>query len=83
MFPQVAEVEDNMNAVERLVHYAKKLEQGAPHDIEDNPVPSNRPSEGEVVMKDVVVRYHPELPPVLKGLSMSISPGEKIDVVGR
>jgi len=29
------------------------------------------------------MRYRPELPPVLKGLSMSLSPGEKIGVVGR
>ncbi|OAX34167.1 hypothetical protein K503DRAFT_803797 [Rhizopogon vinicolor AM-OR11-026] len=80
---QVAEVENNMNAVERVVHYAKELEQEAPHEIEDSPVPSNWPSEGKVVMKDVVMRYRPELSPVLKGLSMSISPGEKIGVVGR
>ncbi|OJA16611.1 hypothetical protein AZE42_10764, partial [Rhizopogon vesiculosus] len=72
-----------MNAVERVVHYAIELEQEAPHEIEDIPVPSNWPSEGKVVMKDVVMRYRPELPPVLKSLSMSISPGEKIGVVGR
>ncbi|OJA08425.1 hypothetical protein AZE42_08305 [Rhizopogon vesiculosus] len=111
MVRQVAEVENNMNAVERVVHYAKELEQEAPHEIEDSPaasnwpsrgnvvmkdleqeapheiedspVPSNWPSEGKVVMKDIVMRYRPELPPVLKGLSMSISPGEKIGVVGR
>jgi ABC-type multidrug transport system fused ATPase/permease subunit len=83
MVRQVAEVENNMNAVERVVHYAKELEQEAPHEIEDSPAASNWPSRGNVVMKDVVMRYRPELPPVLKGLSMSISPGEKIGVVGR
>ncbi|KAG1750695.1 hypothetical protein EDB19DRAFT_1676385 [Suillus lakei] len=36
-----------------------------------------------VHMKDAVMRYRPELPPVLKGPSMSLSPGEKIGVVGR
>ena len=34
-------------------------------------------------MKDVVLRYRPELPPVLKGLSMSVQGGEKIGIVGR
>ena len=34
-------------------------------------------------MKDVVLKYRPELPPVLKGLSMSVQGGEKIGIVGR
>ncbi|KAG1899413.1 ABC transporter [Suillus fuscotomentosus] len=83
MVRQVAEVENNMNSVERLVHYAKEVEQEAAHEVEDSPAPADWPSRGEIVMKDAVMRYRPELPPVLKGLSMSLSPGEKIGVVGR
>ncbi|KAG1773522.1 ABC transporter [Suillus occidentalis] len=75
MVRQVAEVENNMNSVERVVHYTTA--------VEDSPAPADWPSRGEIVMKDVVMRYRPELPPVLKGLSMSLSPGEKIGVVGR
>ncbi|OJA17130.1 hypothetical protein AZE42_02586 [Rhizopogon vesiculosus] len=47
----------------KLPHYVKQLEQEAPHEIEDSPVLSNWPSEGKVAMKDVVMRYHPELRP--------------------
>ncbi|KAG2058537.1 hypothetical protein BDR06DRAFT_1004242 [Suillus hirtellus] len=83
MVRQVAEVENNMNSVERLAHYAKEVEQEAAHEVEDSPAPADWPSRGEIVMKDAVMRYRPELPPVLKGLSMSVSPGEKIGVVGR
>ncbi|KIK47399.1 hypothetical protein CY34DRAFT_799345 [Suillus luteus UH-Slu-Lm8-n1] len=83
MVRQVAEVENNMNSVERVVHYAKAVEQEAAHEVEDSPAPADWPSRGEIVMKDVVMRYRPELPPVLKGLSMALSPGEKIGVVGR
>ncbi|KAG2110951.1 ABC transporter [Suillus discolor] len=83
MVRQVAEVENNMNSVERVVHYAKEVEQEAAHEVEDSPAPADWPSRGEIVMKDVVMKYRPELPPVLKGLSMSLSPGEKIGVVGR
>jgi ABC-type multidrug transport system fused ATPase/permease subunit len=83
MVRQVAEVENNMNSVERVVHYANGLEQEAAHEVEGSSVPSHWPSEGKIVMEDVVMRYRPELPPVLKGLSMSVSPGEKIGVVGR
>ncbi|KAG1882251.1 ABC transporter [Suillus subluteus] len=83
MVRQVAEVENNMNSVERVVHYAKEVEQEAAHEVEDSLAPADWPSQGEIVMKDVVMRYRPELPPVLKGLSMSLSPGEKIGVIGR
>ncbi|KAG2035930.1 ABC transporter [Suillus americanus] len=83
MVRQVAELENNMNSVERVVHYAKEVEQEATHEVEDSPAPADWPSRGEIVMKDVVMRYRPELPPVLKGLSMSLSPGEKIGVIGR
>ncbi|KAG1734117.1 ABC transporter [Suillus lakei] len=83
MVRQVAEVENDMNSVERVVHYAKAVEQEAAHEVEDSPAPADWPSHGEIVMKDVVMKYRPELPPVLKGLSMSLSPGEKIGVVGR
>jgi ABC-type multidrug transport system fused ATPase/permease subunit len=83
MVRQVAEVENNMNSVERVVHYAKEVEQEAAHEVKDSPAPADWPSRGEIVMKDVVMRYRPELPPVLKGLSMSLSPGEKIGVIGR
>lgn len=34
-------------------------------------------------MKNVVLRYRPELPEVLRGLTMSIRPGEKVGIVGR
>ncbi|KAG1785703.1 ABC transporter [Suillus plorans] len=83
MVRQAAEVENNMNSVERLVHYAKEVEQEAAHEVEDSPAPADWPSRGEIVMMDAVMRYRPELPPVLRGLSMSLSPGEKIGVVGR
>jgi ABC-type multidrug transport system fused ATPase/permease subunit len=83
MVRQVAEVENNMNSVERVVHYAKEVEQEAAHEVKDSPAPADWPSRGEIVMKNVVMRYRPELPPVLKGLSMSLSPGEKIGVIGR
>ncbi|KAG2040579.1 P-loop containing nucleoside triphosphate hydrolase protein [Suillus americanus] len=83
MVRQVSELENNMNSVERIVHYAKEVEQEAAHEVKESPAPANWPSRGEIVMKDVVMRYRPELPPVLKSLSMTLSPGEQIGVIGR
>ncbi|KIO14748.1 hypothetical protein M404DRAFT_17610 [Pisolithus tinctorius Marx 270] len=80
---QFADVENNMNSVERVVHYADEVDQEAPHDMDNATVPANWPSEGRIVMNDVVMKYRPELPPVLKGLNMTIAPREKIGIVGR
>lgn len=83
MVRQVAEVENDMNAVERIVHYANEVEQEAPHQIKESAAPPSWPSEGRIVMKDVFMKYRPELPFVLNGLSMEVASGEKIGIVGR
>ncbi|KAF5366995.1 hypothetical protein D9758_003982 [Tetrapyrgos nigripes] len=80
---QSAEVENNMNAVERVVHYGQHIEQEAPHELPDSKPPAPWPSQGRIEFKDVVLRYRPELPPVLKGISLNVKAGEKIGIVGR
>ena len=80
---QSAEVENDFNSVERIVHYAEGLEQEAPHDVPEQKPPAQWPAEGAIELKDVVLKYRPELPPVLKGLTMSVKPGEKVGIVGR
>jgi ABC-type bacteriocin/lantibiotic exporter with double-glycine peptidase domain len=72
-----------MNSVERIVHYAAEIEQEAQHNLPDQVHPARWPAEGSMVFRDVVFKYRPELPPVLKGLTMSIQAGEKIGIVGR
>ncbi|KAG6909964.1 hypothetical protein DXG01_014233 [Tephrocybe rancida] len=80
---QSAEVENNMNSVERIVHYATAVEQEAPHELPDAKPPPEWPAHGRVELKDVVLSYRPELPAVLKGISMTVAAGEKIGIVGR
>lgn len=72
-----------MNSVERMVYYTEHIEQEAPHEIESVKPPASWPSAGEIELKDVAMRYRPSLPPVLKGLSLSVRSGEKIGIVGR
>jgi ATP-binding cassette subfamily C (CFTR/MRP) protein 4 len=38
---------------------------------------------GHISFKNVFLKYSPDLPPVLKGVSFDVLPGEKIGVVGR
>jgi ABC-type multidrug transport system fused ATPase/permease subunit len=80
---QVAELENDMNSVERVIHYAKNLEQEPPHEIPERKPQPSWPAEGRVEIKDVFLKYRPELPDVLRGLSMDVAPGEKIGIVGR
>ncbi|KAI2643335.1 P-loop containing nucleoside triphosphate hydrolase protein [Xylaria nigripes] len=78
---QLAEVENGMNAVERLLHYGTQLEEEAPeHTIDVRP---SWPEKGEIVFDKVEMRYRANLPLVLKGLSMTVKGGERIGVVGR
>lgn len=41
------------------------------------------PSQGEIEVKDLHVKYAPDLETVLKGLTFTVKPQEKIGVVGR
>lgn len=78
---QLAEVENGMNAVERLRYYGTQLEEEAPlHTIEVRP---SWPERGEIVFDEVEMRYREGLPLVLKGLSMHVRGGERIGIVGR
>jgi ABC-type multidrug transport system fused ATPase/permease subunit len=78
---QLAEVENGMNAVERLRYYGNGLDEEAPLHTVD--VRSSWPEKGEIVFDNVEMRYRENLPLVLKGLSMHIAGGERIGVVGR
>ncbi|KAF4980857.1 hypothetical protein FZEAL_3231 [Fusarium zealandicum] len=78
---QLAEVENAMNAVERLYYYGTELEEEAPlHTVEVRP---SWPEKGEIVFDNVEMRYRDGLPLVLSGLSMHVRGGERIGIVGR
>lgn len=83
MVRQSAEVENDMNSVERIIHYATQIEQEAPYEISDKQPPKEWPDRGGIEIRDMVMRYRPELPPVIKGISMDVRGGEKIGIVGR
>jgi len=78
---QLAEVENGMNSVERLRYYGTELEEEAPLKTID--VRKTWPEKGEIVFDNVQMRYREGLPLVLQGLSMHISGGERIGIVGR
>ncbi|KAL3851518.1 hypothetical protein ACJIZ3_013400 [Penstemon smallii] len=74
--------ENSFNAVERAGTYIELPSEG-PLIIEDNRPPPGWPSEGSVRFEGVVLRYRPDLSPVLHGISFTISPSDKVGIVGR
>ncbi|KAH6876396.1 hypothetical protein B0T10DRAFT_414530 [Thelonectria olida] len=73
------DMELEMNSMERVIEYMS---------LETEPLsgdrpPSAWPSSGAIEFRNVVVSYAPDLPPVLKGLSLKIKHNERIGVVGR
>ena len=61
-----------MNSVERIVHYATAVEQEAPYEEPANKPAVSWPVEGRVEFNHVVMKYRPELPPVLRGMSLTL-----------
>ncbi|KAG6916302.1 hypothetical protein DXG01_007459 [Tephrocybe rancida] len=81
MISQFAQNEQNMNAVERVLHYAG-LESEGDATSPDDP-PASWPSQGRVSFDNVEFAYRKGLPLVLKGVSFDVKPGEKVGIVGR
>ena len=78
---QSCEIENQMIAVERILEYSvlpgEPLEEG-------KLVPSEEwPKKGEIKFENVSFSYDRGLPNVLKNLTFTIKPSEKIGVVGR
>ena len=59
------------------------LETEAAERLPTDPSKEAWPIKGEVKFDNVVLKYRPDLPAVLKNLSFTIKPGEKIGIVGR
>jgi ATP-binding cassette subfamily C (CFTR/MRP) protein 4 len=71
------------NSVERLLEYTK-LPQEPPRVADGGGEPPvGWPSCGRLVFDDVYATYRPALPPVLKGLSFEVAPGQMCGIAGR
>ncbi|KAF9025817.1 multidrug resistance-associated ABC transporter [Hymenopellis radicata] len=80
------ELELDLNSVERIVEYLD-LPQEPPAVIESSRPPAYWPSrmtnDNLVTVENLVVKYAPELPAVLHGVSFSLRAGERIGLLGR
>lgn len=77
-----ADVEININAVERVQEYITDVKEEDATSTENDP-PASWPESGEISVEDLALRYAPNLPLVIKGISFHVKAGEKVGVVGR
>ncbi|KAG9348188.1 hypothetical protein JZ751_001923 [Albula glossodonta] len=78
-----SETEARFTSVERIHHYIQSLSLEAPARIKNKAPPPDWPQEGEVVFDGTEMRYRENLPLVLKKVSCTIRPKEKVGIVGR
>lgn len=69
-----------MTAVERLNHYHTSIPKER---VSEKKVAESWPEHGEIKIKNLTMRYRPNLPLVLNGVNLHIRSREKIGVVGR
>lgn len=75
-------VENRMVSVERIKQFSN-IPSEAAWEIENHRPSSKWPAHGNVELNDLQVRYRPNTPLVIKGISLNIEGGEKIGIVGR
>ncbi|KAI0772936.1 multidrug resistance-associated ABC transporter [Trametes elegans] len=81
-------LELDLNSVERVVEYLD-LPQEPPAIIESNRPPAYWPSststnkDSLLVVEDLVIKYAPDLPAVLRGISFSLKAKERVGLLGR
>jgi ABC-type multidrug transport system fused ATPase/permease subunit len=78
----LVEVESNLTSAERIIQYCN-TDVEAPARISETEPPEDWPQQGSVEFADVQMAYRPDLDPVLKGVTATIRPGEKVGIVGR
>jgi len=77
------DTENSFTAVERLSHY-NNLPREAPYVVRaELAPPKGWPAKGDIVFNNLMMRYRPELPWILKGVSCRIKAREKVGICGR
>ncbi|PHH91314.1 hypothetical protein CDD83_962 [Cordyceps sp. RAO-2017] len=86
MIRQSAEIENNMNSVERMLHYAYNIEQEPAHDVDgvdEGLKAGGWPGAGRVQFESLTLSHRPGLEPALRDVTLDVAAGEKVGIVGR
>ncbi|KAM3696203.1 hypothetical protein ACJW31_06G020500 [Castanea mollissima] len=78
----ICQMENKIISVERILQYTC-IPSEPPLVIEENQPDQFWPSQGEIDIRDLQVRYAPHMPLVLRGLTCTLPGGMKTGIVGR
>ena len=76
------DTENYLTSVERLMAF-RRIQVEKPALIAESQPPKDWPQRGDIELRDLQLRYRPDLPLVLKGVSCRIRAKEKIGICGR
>ncbi|GJJ70197.1 hypothetical protein EMPS_02546 [Entomortierella parvispora] len=76
------QIEMELNAIERITEYTTMAQEPAAI-VEGRRPPAAWPTGGSIEVKDLELKYAPDLETVLRGISFSVEPRQKVGVVGR
>ncbi|KAI3559180.1 ABC transporter [Colletotrichum abscissum] len=76
------ELETSLGAISRLRTFVSRTPIEPTAEVLDK-IPRQWPAQGQVELQNITVSYSAETRPVLKGVSLSIQPGEKVAICGR
>lgn len=76
----VSEIENLMTSAQRAIEYTKMESEDELDKSED---PTDFPEFPEIVFKNMTMRYRKGLEPVLKEITYTVKPGEKVGIIGR
>lgn len=83
MTRQLAEMENHMTSVERMLEYTRLEQEPATLALSGAPPPDGWPGAGKLTFERVTAVYRRGLPPVLRDLSFAVLAGASCGVVGR
>eukprot|EP00004_Rigifila_ramosa_P021254 TRINITY_DN5618_c0_g1_i1.p1 TRINITY_DN5618_c0_g1~~TRINITY_DN5618_c0_g1_i1.p1 ORF type:complete len:1399 (-),score=364.82 TRINITY_DN5618_c0_g1_i1:59-4255(-) len=81
-----ADVEASMASVERVLYYSNNIEQERDYNTSSEisaKLPAVWPSEGKIFFEGVQMRYRPDLPIILKGVTLEVRAGTSVGICGR
>jgi len=80
---QMGEVQAQISTVGQLDYYGHRIDPEAPAENPDTRPESSWPKKGRIEFDHLVLKYRKDSPPVLKDVSFTIQPKEKVGIVGR
>ncbi|KAF9937640.1 Multidrug resistance-associated protein 1 [Mortierella alpina] len=80
---QMGEVQAQISTVGQLDFYGHRIDPEAPAENPDTRPDNSWPQEGKIDFDHVVLKYRKDSPAVLKDVSFTIQPKEKVGIVGR